>query len=152
LINTNPLKPGGELGCPVRVGSSCPPSSISHVTLAWLLNDFLESGWLLTRKPLNQGFLVVKLKSSLRKFKGRHHDLVNRTEYLWNKWPHICSVESHCYHQEMFIEDTDKLITNPTRTMIYKILHRKPKIDQHKPPKARGWTWMPRKGRQFLPP
>ena len=26
----------------------------------------------------NQGFLLVKLKSSLRKFYGRHHDLVDR--------------------------------------------------------------------------
>jgi hypothetical protein len=33
---------------------------------------------LLTRKLLNQGFLLVKVKSSLRKFYGRHHDLVER--------------------------------------------------------------------------
>ena len=33
---------------------------------------------LLTSKLLNQGFLLVKLKSSLRKFYGRHHDLVDR--------------------------------------------------------------------------
>ena len=26
----------------------------------------------------NQGFLLVKLKSSLRKFNGPHHDLVDR--------------------------------------------------------------------------
>ena len=30
-----------------------------------------------TRKLLNQGFLLVKMKSSLRKFYGRHHDLVD---------------------------------------------------------------------------
>jgi hypothetical protein len=30
--------------------------------------DFLDRGLLLTRKLLNQGFLLVKLKSSLRKF------------------------------------------------------------------------------------
>jgi len=30
--------------------------------------DFFDSGLLLTRKPLNKGFLVVKLKSSLRMF------------------------------------------------------------------------------------
>ena len=35
-------------------------------------------GLLLARKLLNQGFLLVKLKSSLRKFCGRHHDLVDR--------------------------------------------------------------------------
>ena len=33
---------------------------------------------LLTRKLLNQGFLLVKLQSSLRSFYGRHHDLVDR--------------------------------------------------------------------------
>jgi len=31
-----------------------------------------------TTKLRNQGFLVVKLKSSLRTFYGRHHDFVNR--------------------------------------------------------------------------
>jgi hypothetical protein len=35
-------------------------------------------GLLLTKKLLNQGFLLVKLKSSLRKFYGRHHDLIDR--------------------------------------------------------------------------
>ena len=39
--------------------------------------DF-DRGLLLTRKPLNQGFLLVKLKSSLRKFYGRHYDMVDR--------------------------------------------------------------------------
>jgi hypothetical protein len=32
---------------------------------------------LLKRKLLNQWFLLVKLKSSLRKFYERHHDLVD---------------------------------------------------------------------------
>jgi hypothetical protein len=40
--------------------------------------DLLDRGLLLTRKQLNQGLLLVKLKSSLRKFYGRHHDLVDR--------------------------------------------------------------------------
>ena len=39
--------------------------------------DFLDRGLLLTRKLLSQEFLLVKLKSSLRKFYGRHHDLVD---------------------------------------------------------------------------
>jgi len=39
--------------------------------------DFLDRGLLLTRKLLNQGFLLVKWKSSLREFYGRHHDLVD---------------------------------------------------------------------------
>ena len=42
--------------------------------------NFHDRGLLLTRKLLNQGLLVVTgmLKSSLRKFYGRHLDLVNR--------------------------------------------------------------------------
>ena len=40
--------------------------------------DFLDRRLLLTRKLLNQGFLLVKLKLSLRQFYGRHHDLVGR--------------------------------------------------------------------------
>jgi len=39
--------------------------------------DFLDKGLLLTMKLLNQGFLLVMLKSSLRQFCGRHHDLVD---------------------------------------------------------------------------
>ena len=38
--------------------------------------DFLDRGLLLTRKLLNQVFLLVK--SSLLKCYGRHHDLVDR--------------------------------------------------------------------------
>ena len=41
-------------------------------------HDFLDRGLLLTKKLLCQGFLMVKLKSSFRKFYGRHHDLVDR--------------------------------------------------------------------------
>ena len=40
--------------------------------------DFLDRGLLLTRTLLNQGFLLVKVKSSLRKCYGYHHDLVDR--------------------------------------------------------------------------
>jgi hypothetical protein len=38
----------------------------------WFLQDFLIRGFLLSRKLLNQIFLLVKLKSSLRKFYDRH--------------------------------------------------------------------------------
>ena len=51
--------------------------------------DFLDKGLLLTRKLLTQGFLLVKLKSSLRKLHGRHHDLVDR--YGISVSPRICS-------------------------------------------------------------
>jgi hypothetical protein len=40
--------------------------------------DFLDRELLLTRKLLDQRFVLVKLKSSLRKFYGHHHDLVDR--------------------------------------------------------------------------
>ncbi len=39
---------------------------------------FLDRGLLLTRKLLNIGFLLVKLKASPRNICGRHHDLVDR--------------------------------------------------------------------------
>ena len=39
---------------------------------------FLHRELLLTRQLLNQGFLLAKLKSSLRTFYCRHHDLVGR--------------------------------------------------------------------------
>jgi hypothetical protein len=44
--------------------------------------DFLDRGLL-----LSQGFLLVKLKSSLRKLYGRHHDLADRygmTTYMFH--------------------------------------------------------------------
>jgi hypothetical protein len=37
-------------------------------------HDFLDRGLLLTRQLLNQGFLLVRLKSSFRTCYGRHHD------------------------------------------------------------------------------
>ena len=41
-------------------------------------HDFLDRVVLLTRKLLNQGFLLVKMQSSLLRFYGRHHDMVDR--------------------------------------------------------------------------
>ena len=40
--------------------------------------DFLDRWLLLTGKLLNQAFLLVMLKSSLRRFYDRHHNLANR--------------------------------------------------------------------------
>ena len=42
-----------------------------------IMQDFVDRELLLTRKMPAQGFLLVNLKTSLRKFYGRHHDLVN---------------------------------------------------------------------------
>jgi hypothetical protein len=68
-------------------------SQLIRYSSAWgSYQDFLDRGLLLTRKLLNQGFLLVKSKSSLRKFYGRHYDLVDRYGiYLCHKWPRICS-------------------------------------------------------------
>ena len=70
-----------------------------HVYIAQLIRysracgpyqDFLDGGLLLTRTLLNQGFLLVKLKSTLRKCYGRHHDWLTVMEYLCHKWRRIC--------------------------------------------------------------
>jgi hypothetical protein len=51
---------------------------IRHSRACDSYQDFLDRGLLLTMKLLSQGFLLVKLKSSLRTFYGRHHDFVDR--------------------------------------------------------------------------
>ena len=43
-------------------------------------HDFLSRARLLTNKLLTQGFVAMRLKSSLLKFFGRHHELVDRYE------------------------------------------------------------------------
>jgi hypothetical protein len=45
-----------------------------------MYNDFLEKAQLLTQKLLKQGYIVPRLKSSLQKFFGRNHELVDRYE------------------------------------------------------------------------
>jgi hypothetical protein len=53
--------------------------------------DFLDRGLPLTRKLLNQVFLLVKLKSSLRNFTVASMTWLTVMEYLSHKWPRICS-------------------------------------------------------------
>ena len=55
--------------------------------------DFLDRGLLLTSKLLNQGFLLVKLKSSLRKFYGGHL----RPPWLGYPLCNICVTNDHRY-------------------------------------------------------
>jgi hypothetical protein len=62
----------------------------NFVQMTYMISDFLKnSKWFVTYYKwclcnyeiphiLNQGFLLVKLKLTLRKFYGRHHDLVDR--------------------------------------------------------------------------
>jgi len=53
-------------------------------------HDFLNRRLILASKLLNQGFPVVKLKSSIRLFYGRHLDLFNRCvtngHWIWSVW------------------------------------------------------------------
>ena len=51
---------------------------IQYYSVCGSYHEFLDRWLLLTKKLLNQGFLVIKLKSSLLQFCGPHHDLVNR--------------------------------------------------------------------------
>jgi hypothetical protein len=53
---------------------------IRYARACGFYQDFIDIGLLLTRKLLNKGFLLVKLKSLLRTFYGRHHDLVDGYE------------------------------------------------------------------------
>jgi hypothetical protein len=106
--NTNPTKNRDELRYFGWVSNSCSISCTRRVTLdtnsvishewgkdwesacIWSIyisfdpkaccsyEDFSDRGLLITMKRLNQGFLLVKLKSSFQKCYGRHHDLVNR--------------------------------------------------------------------------
>jgi len=52
--------------------------NLYYVTNSWHSLYLLDTELLLTRKLLNQGFLLAKLNSSLRKIYGRHHDVVDR--------------------------------------------------------------------------
>ena len=89
MSNTDSTRNGGELRCSPRVifpfiCSNIPAVPAYGVYISQMIRysracgfyqDFFDRGLLLTRKLLNQGFILVKLKSSLRKFYGRHYDL-----------------------------------------------------------------------------
>ena len=69
-------------------------------------HDFLDRGLLLTRKLLNQGFLLVKLmKSSLVKFYDRHHDLVNRYGISVSQMTTNMFHMSEALHSHLLIHD-----------------------------------------------
>jgi hypothetical protein len=61
--------------------------------------DFLDRGLLLTRKLLNQGFLLVKLKSS--NFTVATMTWLTVMEYLCYKWPRICSTSRSFHHSRI---------------------------------------------------
>ena len=57
--------------------------------------DFVERGILLSQKLLRQANESIKLRSSLRKFYGRHHQLIGR--YDKSNW-YSSSVIRTCHH------------------------------------------------------
>ena len=89
-LRTKPYDKRDDFNFPIVnfpfICSSIPAASAYGVYISQLIRyfsvcgsyPFLDRVLLLTRKLLNQGFLLVKLKSSLRKFCGHHHDLVDR--------------------------------------------------------------------------
>ena len=50
---------------------------IRYVRTCSNYQDFMERGKVLTQKLLSQGYQKTKLVATLKKFYGRHHDLVN---------------------------------------------------------------------------
>ena len=65
-------------------------SSNTWIWSIYLFQDFLDRGLLLTRKLLNQGFLVVRLYSS--RWKVVTVTWLTAMEYSCHTWPRICSV------------------------------------------------------------
>ena len=60
-------------------------SQLIRYSRAYGFQDFLDRGLLLTRQLLNQRFLLVKLKSSLRKFTVVTMSWLTAMEYLCHK-------------------------------------------------------------------
>ena len=83
--------------------------------------DFLDRGLLLTRKPLNQGSLLVKLKSSLRKLYGHHH--------VWTLW-NICVSNDHWY---VPLVNTSRSFPHSwlTTKFVTKLTRRVPPLTEH---------------------
>jgi hypothetical protein len=79
--------------------------------------DFLDRGLLLTRKLLNQWFHFVKLKSSLRKFYGRHYGLVDR-----------CRISVSQMNMDML--RLSKTIPDPILIHVTRLTRRVPLVEQ----------------------
>jgi hypothetical protein len=65
---------------------SAPPYGVQCIYLA--VDTIFQNLWFISGFPwklLNQAFLLVKLKSSLRMFYGRLHDWITIAEYMYHK-------------------------------------------------------------------
>jgi hypothetical protein len=69
--------------------------------------DFLDIGLVLTRKLLNQGILLVKLQSVLRKLYGHHHDLVDRYGI------YVSQITTDMFHCRKHFPVLSSLLTSP---------------------------------------
>ena len=71
LISNIPVAPvyGVYISQLIHIARACPQYS-----------EFLNRAQLLTKNLLKQGYSAPRLKSSLQKFYGHHHDLVDRYE------------------------------------------------------------------------
>ena len=59
--------------------------------------DFVERGMLLSRKLLRQGYESIKVRSSLKKFYGRHHELMSHYDDV------LSILSTSQYHFKVFI-------------------------------------------------
>jgi len=76
--------------------------------------DILDRRLLLTRKLLNQGFLVVMLKHSLRSFTVATMTWFTVAEYLCHKWPWIysgCRIHNRCVPYSWLITRCVAIVT-----------------------------------------
>ena len=78
-------------------------------------HDFLHRGLLLTRKVLNQGFLVVNLKSSHRNLTVAIMTYLAVTDYMCHKISRICSV--HRNHNPILSSFITRFETRATERM-----------------------------------
>ena len=58
----------------------------AYVILGLVKGDFMDRVQLLTQKAIKQGYVAPRLKSSLQKIDGRHHELVDHYEISISKW------------------------------------------------------------------
>ena len=99
VANTGKLRSISQV--PVSIGRNMPAALSYGVYISQLIQysiacgsyeDVLDKGLLLTMRLLYQGFILVKLKSLLRKFHGRHHDLVDRC------WISVSQMTTDMFH------------------------------------------------------
>ena len=80
--------------------------------------DVFDIGLLLRMKLLNQGFLLVRLKSSLRKCYGRHHAFADRYGLFLSQMTTICSTFRHTSRAFPHSRLITEFVTRLTRRLL----------------------------------